>query len=696
MKQSSADTPVSRQDVQGILAVCLLAALLLSSPQMNAQRPSEPSTEQQSALDERIMDKTADPCEDFNRYACGNFKTFYPLPETTTSFGTFDLLEERNAVVLRSILEAATSAAKRSTSEQQLGDYYAACMDTETIDRLGLKPLKREMVRIDEMKKKSDLPIVMAQLILIRANAFFDFGPEQDPKDARQEIALIAEGGYQMPNRDSYLNAGIEDKRLRTQYLQHIARELRLAGETDTEAQSDAVRIMAIETKLAASSLDVVTRRDPNETYHLLTIQELSALTPRFSWTTFLTAVGAPPTKSIDVSNPAGLQAFDRVLQGTNLADIKAYLRWTVISHLSNLWLPEPFQDESFNFDGRILRGQPERTPRWQACTYVVWDVMADTVSKAYVAAVFPEAKKAEGLSMVHDIEAAMSKDIDESDWMDQRTKARAKEKLRSITNKVGYPDKWVDYGTLEVRRDDALGNLTRGWQLRTTRDIQEIGQPVDKRSFELPVSLAAAYYSAGNNDVNIMAGMMQRPFYDLQASDAANYGHLGAIVGHELVHGFDDKGRLYNGDGNLEDWWTPEDNKRFKQKASCFVNEYGALKVDELHVNGTLSLGENLADNGGLQLAYLAMIADALRKHLDMQSKTDGLTPKQQFFLAFAQDWCNETREEQLRLQVQTNPHTPDIYRGNGALQNMPEFGEAFGCKRGQPMMPAESCRVW
>ena len=557
MRQASIDRAVSRRKAQGMLALYFLVAMVLSSSQTNAQRPNEPYTEQQSALDERIMDKTANPCEDFNRYACGNFKTFYPLPETATSFGTFDLLEERNAVVLRSILEAAASATKRSRSEQQLGDYYAACMDTETINRLGLKPLKREMARIDEMKKKSDLPIVMAQLILIRANAFFDFGPEQNPKDARQEITLIAQGGYQMPNRDSYVNTGIEDQRLRTQYLQHIARELRLAGEADTEAQSDAVQIIAIETKLAASSLDAVTRRDPNKIYHLLTIQELNALTPRFSWTTFLTAVGAPQTKSIDVSNPVGLQAFDRVLQETKLPDIKAYLRWTVISHLSNLWLPDPFQQESFNFNDRILRGQPEKTPRWQACAYVVWDVMADTISKAYVAAAFSNAKKAEGLSMVRDIEVAMSKDIDESDWMDQRTKARAKEKLGSITNKVGYPDKWADYGTLEVRRDDALGNLTRGWQLRTTRDIQEIGQPVDKGSFELPVSLAAAYYSAANNDVNIMAGMMQRPFYDLQASDAANYGHLGAIVGHELVHGFDDKGRLYNGDGNLEDWWT-------------------------------------------------------------------------------------------------------------------------------------------
>ena len=649
-------------------------------------------------IDTRFIDKTADPCTNFFQYACGNFTKIYPIPPDKSAFGSGAILYDYNQTILHTMLEkAAAGGAGRTPNEQKIGDYYASCMDESAIDQQGLKPLQADLDRIAALKSKDDLPELLAHFQLISVGAFIGFGEQQDFKDARKQIAVVDQGGLGLPERDYYLRTGDNDKKLREQYVAHVAAMLKLMGESDAQATGDAQKILELETALAKASLDITSQRDPNKVYHMTPVADLAKLTPNFGWNKFFEASGASQITELNVTYPPFFEGLNSLLQSTDLETIKTYLRWQLINSTPGTTLPKSFDQEDFQFFGKTMRGQPEQQARWKRCVQSTDNALGEALGQVYAAQEFPPSSKAATLQMVHDIEAAMDADIDTLDWMSSATKVKAKEKLHSVANKIGYPDKWRDYSSLNIARNDAYGNVMRATEFESRRQLNKIGKPVDRGEFGMSPPTVNAYYNPSMNDINFPAGILQPPFYDPKSSDAENYGHIGAIVGHELTHGFDDEGRQFDAAGNLADWWTPEDGKQFDEKAGCEVKEYDAFTVaGDVHVNGKLTLGENTADNGGLRLAYMAFLEDAKRKTLDLNQKRDGFTPTQQFFLAYGQSWCGSMRPEQERLQVQTNPHSPQQYRVNGVVQNSSDFGKAFGCKKGQPMEPENACRVW
>jgi endothelin-converting enzyme/putative endopeptidase len=684
-------------------AAIATGALALATTVASAQATPEKAPERVPGLELSFIDKTADPCVDFVQYACGNFSKLHPIPADRAAYGSGSLLNDYNVYILHTMLEkAAAGGAGRTPNEQKIGDYYAACMDSAAMDARGLKALQPELDRIAALNGKDELPALLAHYQLIGVGAFLNFGQQQDFKDARKQIAVVDQGGLGLPERDYYLRTGEADEKVRQQYVEHIAKMLTLAGEKDAVAQADARKILALETALAKASLDITSQRDPKKVYHLMPVSDLEKLAPNFAWATFLKDTGAPPVTEINVTYPEFFQAWNTLLASTDLATIKTYLRWQLLASTPGLDLPSAIDAEDFNFNNHILAGSPRQEPRWKRCVAATDSALGEALGQVYVTTEFPPASKAATLQMVHDIEAAMDSEIDHLDWMSAETKVRAKEKLKSVANKIGYPDKWRDYSKLEVKRTDALGNYDRAVEFENHRQLAKIGQPVDHGEFGMSPPTVDAYYNPSMNDINFPAGILQPPFYDASAPDPVNYGHVGAIVGHELTHGFDDEGRQFDGSGNLADWWTADDGKKFDAMTDCEVKEYSSFKADAkakdggVPINGKLTLGENTADNGGLRLAYLAFLADAKRKTIDLAAKQDGYTPTQQFFLAFGQDWCGATRPERERLQVQTDPHSPRQFRVNGVVQNMPEFGAAFGCKVGQPMMPVGACRVW
>ena len=685
------------------LAITLMvtsAMCTLSWAQTAAAGAANPQkkVERLPGLDTRLIDTTADPCQDFFQYACGNFPKLYPIPNDRSGYGTGAMVFEYNENILHKIVEkAAADGAGRTPNEQKIGDVYASCMNEDAINQMGLKPLQPELDRVAALKSKDELPDLLAHYQLIGVNAFLGFGEQQDFKDARKQIAVVDQGGLGLPERDYYFRIGEAPEKTRAQYVQHISNMLKLMGEPDAKATSDALAIMQLETALAKVSMDITSQRDPKNVYHLMPASELSTLAPDVAWTHFLAVSGAPPITELNVANPEFFKGLNALLASTSMETIKTYLRWQLINSTPSYVLPKAFDEEAFDFYGHKLRGQPEQKARWKRCVAAIDTGLGEAIGQVYVAQEFPPANKQATLQIVQGIEAAMDQDIETLDWMSAATKVRAKEKLHAVADKIGYPDHWRDYSKLIIVREDAFGNAMRATEFENRRQLAKIGKPVDRGEWGISPATVDAYYNPSMNDINFPAGILQPPFYDSHATDAENYGHGGAIVGHELTHGFDDQGRQFDGNGNLEDWWTAEDGKKFDQKAECEVKEYGNfVAVDDVKVNGKLTLGENTADNGGLRLAYLAFLTDAKAKNIDTTAKQNGYTPLQQFFLAFGQDWCGSTRPEQLRLQVQTDPHSPRQFRVNGVVQNMSEFGQAFGCKTGQPMMPVNACRVW
>jgi putative endopeptidase len=649
-------------------------------------------------LDERFIDTSADPCSNFFQYACGNFTKYYPIPNDRSSYGTGTIVFEHNEYVLHNLLDqAAAGGADRTPNQQKIGDYYGACMDTAAIDRKGLEPFRPELDRIAALKNKRELTPLFAHYQLTNVNAFFGIGEQQDFKDATKQIGLADQGGLGLPERDYYFRAGEAAEKTRQQYVQHITNTMKLLGESEQDAEKDARSVMQLETALAKVSMDITSRREPQNIYHMMPVADLEKLTPVLDWPRLLSESDFPPITEINVANPDFFKGLNTVLDSTDLATIKAYLRWQLIASADSTVLPKAFDEEIFDFNGHKLRGQPEQQARWKRCVQATDRALGEALGQVYVEKEFPPSSKAATLQMVHDIENAMNQDIDTLDWMSAETKIRAKAKLHAVADKIGYPDHWRDYSKLIVERDDAYGNAERAVVFENKRQIEKIGKPVDRGEWGMSPPTVNAYYNPSMNDINFPAGILQSPFYDPKATDAENYGHVGGIVGHELTHGFDDEGRKFDGNGNLSDWWTAEDGKKFEEKADCTVKEYDSfVAVDDVHVNGKLTLGENTADNGGLRLAFIAFLADAKRKNIDLSQKQNGYTPIQQFFLGHGQNWCGSTRPEQLRLQVQTDPHSPRQFRVNGVVQNMPEFGQAFGCKVGQPVMPQNACHVW
>ena len=685
-----------------VVAVCI-AACAVFMPVANAQQAAPAvagkDTQLPPGLDKRFLDTTADPCVNFAQYSCGNFAKLYPIPADFSGYGPFYILYEHTETALHSLLEKVeANDPARTPNEQKIGDYYATCMNKDAIDASGLKPLRAELDSIAALKSKSELTALLAHDQLIGVNAFFSYGEQQDFKDARKQIADVDQGGLGLPERDYYLRTGDAAEKTRQQYVQHITNVMKLLGEPDAAAASDAQKIMALETALAKVSMDVTSRRDPKNVYHPMTVAQLQASAPQIAWTSLIERTGTPPVTDLNVANPDFFKGMGAVIESTDLETIKTYLRWQLVNSIPSLALPAALDEEHFAFFGRELSGRQQMRDRWKRCVAATDGALGEALGEVYAKAYFPPESKQRTVQMVHDIEAAMDSNIGTLDWMSAETKVKAREKLHMVADKIGYPDHWRDYTALRVVRGDALGDAVRAAEFENKRQLAKIGKPVDRGEWGMSPPTINAYYNDSMNDINFPAGILQSPFFDPKATDAENYGHIGAVVGHELTHGFDDQGRQFDGNGNLADWWTPEDGKKFDAMTDCEVKEYGNFTaVDDVKLNGKLTLGENTADNGGLRLAYMALLADAKRKGIDLNVKDDSAyTPVQQFFLAFGQDWCGATRPEALRLQVQTDPHSPDELRILGVVQNMSEFGQAFGCKSGQPMMPVSACRVW
>jgi endothelin-converting enzyme/putative endopeptidase len=655
-------------------------------------------------FDRDAMDTTADPCVDFNKYACGNFAKLHPIPEDLPQFDQFANLYEFNSQALHGLLEAAAAKhAATGTNEQKIGDYYASCMDTDAIEKAGLTPLQPELARIDALKSRDQLTALIARDQRLSVDAFLGFGSQQDSKDATREIAAISQGGLGLPEKDFYFRTDADSVRTRQQYVEHLAKMLQLLGQPQASATANAQKIMDLETTLAKASMGNVELRDADKTYHMKDTKAFAATIPALHIDEFLKDVGAPAVSELDDANPDFFPALNQVLMTTDLETIRNYLRLKLVESES-MRLPKAFDDESFDFYGHKLEGTPQQQPRWQRCVDSTDQALGEALGQVYVEKYFAGDSKAKTLEEVHDIEAAMDKDLDSLSWMGPATRVKAKEKLHAIVDKIGYPNKWRDYARLTVTRDNTLEDSLHAREFESDYELNKIGKPVDKGEWAMTPPTVNAYYSDRMNTINFPAGILQPAFYDKTATDATNFGHIGAVVGHELTHGFDDQGRKFDAQGNLKDWWTAEDLKNFTERTDCLVNEYngfvavpGAAGTEDLHVNGKLTLGENTADNGGMRLAWLALQAESAKTGLDLHAKdATGYTPEQQLFLGWAQNWCSNDRPEAIRTAVQTDPHSPNPLRTKGVLTNMPEFGQAFSCKVGQPMMPVKTCRVW
>ena len=678
------------------LLVLLFVALLPAWGQKQAPQKTL------QAFDPKSMDTSADPCVNFYQYACGGYLKQTPIPADESSYGQFNEISDQNLLVLKSILEqAAGSTGPRTPNEQKIGDYYGTCMNVEGVNQAGFKPLQPLLDRIAALKSKDELPELTAYLDSIGVNTLFAFSSDQDFKDATQQIAVLDQLDLGLPEKGYYERKDDKSVKLRDQYQAHIARTFELLGEPQAQAAKDAAMVLRLEAALAGFSLSAVERRDPANLYHKVDLSKLDSSTPQFSFVHFLRAAHAPPVESLNVAVPGYFSGLNQLLAGTSLDDLKTYLRWALIRHLPSTALPQALDHESFDFYGKVLEGQPEQKVRWKRCVSVTDEALGEALGQVYVQQRFSPKDKERTLELTHDVEAAMGRDIEQLSWMSPATKARAEEKLHEVANKIGYPDKWRDYSTLIVTRGDALGNALQAAAFEERRDIAKIGKPVDRGEWAMSPPTVNAYYNPQMNDINFPAGILQPPFFDPSRDDAVNYGAVGAIIGHELTHGFDDEGRQFDGKGNLEDWWSKADGKQFDERAECVVKEYdGFIGVDDLHVNGKLTLGENIADLGGLKLAFLAYLDRAQKNGTDLKQKGSaeygGLTPEQQFFVAFGQNWCQNNRPENLRLRMQTDPHSPEEFRANGVVLNLPEFQRAFSCKAGQPMAPVNRCTIW
>ena len=654
-----------------------------------------------AGFDTTSIDSTVDPCTDFYKFACGKFAANHPIPADQTAVDQFYALYNVNTQALNGILiKAETGGASRSPDEQKIGDYYAACMNTDLIEQKGLAPIQPLLDEIDGlgdgMRAKLALPMLIGKLQRVGVNVFFGYGEQQDYKDATKQIAVVGQGGLGLPEKDYYLRTGAKDIEIRKQYEEHIAKMLTLGGSSPERAKKDAAAILAFETSLAKASMGVTEMRDPEKVYHLEPIAKFEGSISPVNFGQFLNGIHSPQVSELNDMTPDFFPTLVREVRATDMETLKAYMRYQLLTNYAGR-LPKRFDDENFDFYSRKLNGQPEEQPRWKRCSNSVNGALGEALGKVYVEQYFAGDSKTKMLEMVKDIEGAMDRDIDSLDWMSPATKIRAKEKLHSVANKIGYPDKWRDYSSIEVKPDDALGDAERATIFENDRELNKIGKPIDRGEWDMTPPTVNADYNPSMNDINFPAGILQPAFYDKSQDDAVNYGHIGAVIGHELTHGFDDEGKKFDAKGNLSDWWTAEDTKKFEAKTDCLVKEYGGFTaVDDVKVNGKLTLGENTADNGGLVLAYMAYLERAKVNGIDLNTKKDGYTEPQRFYIGFAQNWCENARPEAIRNQVLVDPHSPDHFRANGAIVNQPGFAAAFSCKKGAAMVPVDSCRVW
>ena len=644
-------------------------------------------------LDTAAMNKSVDPCVDFYQYACGSWIARNPIPADRPRYARFTELQERNERVLLDILQgAAAERSGRSPLDQKIGDAYAACMDTAAIEKRGVAPVKPELDRIAAISGNDSLIEELVRLQNMGVPAIMMFGAQPDAKDSTKTIATLSQGGLSLPDRDYYLKTDPKSIETRDRYVKHIQAMFQLAGDSPELAATKAHYVLDFETALASASTDRVSMRDPNKRYHVMTKAELSALTgPTVDWANYFKLAGAPAFESLNVTTPEYFKTLAANRPG-DLDHWKAYFTYHLLRARATE-LPAAFEKESFDFWQRYLTGAREQRPRSMRCVQRVDRGLGDLLGEKYVQVAFGGDAKTQITQLVENLEKAMGQDIRNLPWMTDETKKAALAKLAAITNNVGVPQKWRDYSKVAIARDDFFGNVERLAEFQRSRNLEKIGTVTDKSEWAMTPPTVNAFYSPQYNSINFPAGILQSPFFDPRRDMAINYGAVGAVIGHEMTHGFDDQGRKFDGAGNLRDWWSPADAAEFEKRAACVANEYsGFTAVDDVKLNGRLTLGENTADNGGIRVAYMAM-ENALKGKKD---KVDGFTPEQRFFLGYAQIWCENATPQSERQQALTNPHSPGRYRVSGVLQNMPEFQQAFSCKASQPMVSTNACRVW
>jgi len=685
------------------LPFLLFAVLTLANAQTSSAQPSPaPALPYSPSLDVSSMDKSIDPCVDLYHYSCGGWQKSNPIPPDQTSWSVYAKMYQDNLTFLRGMLEqAAQPDPKRDAVTQKIGDFYAACMDEAAVEKRGLWAIQPELDAIAQMKSAKDLTPLVARLQFTyfrysyTSSMLFNAGSVQDPDDSEHVIADVDQGGLGMPDRDYYIKDDAKSKETRGRYLQHVQRVFELTGDNPAAAKQHAETVMGLEAAMAKASLTRVQRRDPHNLVHKMKVADLVQLAPNFDWAVYYRAMGYPDIAILNVDAPEFIKELNTLLSSEPIDSWKTYLRFHV-ADTSSPYLSSKFVEENFEFYRKYLRGAKEMQPRWKRCVqYVDYD-LGEALGQVYVAKVFSPELKESTLDMVRRIEDAMGQRIRTLDWMSPETKQQALTKLAGIRNKIGYPDKWRDYSSVKIDPNDFAGNVERTHQFESRRDINKIGKPVDHGEWDISATTVDAYYNPQMNDINFPAGVLQPPVFDPKMDAAPNYGDTGGTIGHELTHGFDDEGSQFDAKGNLKDWWTKEDRAKFDARTKCVDDQYsGYVSVEDVHVNGKLTLGENVADLGGEILAYIAWKDATKGKNLQ---PIDGLTPEQRFFVGFAQWDCANERPEDMRVRAMTDPHSPARYRINGVVVNMPEFAEAFSCKAGQPMVKpsADVCRIW
>jgi putative endopeptidase len=672
--------------------------------------PASQSTPKLEHFDISMVDKTLDPCQDFYKYACSKWNAANPIPADQVAWGTGSGLQYWNENILRDALEkAAAPTSNRTDYEQKIGDYWAACMDESGIEAAGTRDLKPELERIAQMTSKSQLADQVAHIHRAVPGAWqgddnqsraalLGFGQMQDFDNASRVVAAIDQAGLGLPNRDFYIKDDDKSKEIRGEYETHIKKMLVLSGESPEQSAVDAKTIIAIETAMAQAQMDNVTRRDPKNLNNKMSLEQVQSLTPSFDWKHYIEVVSAPPSSPhYIVTSPNFFRGLEPLIQQHSVDDWKVYLRWHLV-HGSAPYLSKAFVDENWNFYSHTLQGARQLQPRWRRCVRAADRDLGMALGQAYVAAAFPPESKQRTVAMVHDIEHALDQDITTIDWMQPATKEQAKIKLQAIEDKIGYPDHWRDYSSVKVGRDSYLNNVHEATTFEFHRQLNKIGKPVDREEWTMTPPTINAYYDAQLNTINFPGGILQPPYFDSKMEDPVNYGAIGMVIGHEITHGFDDEGRKFDAQGNLRDWWTEADAKAYDQRGQCIADEY-TEEIPEAGVkqNGHLTQGEDTADNGGLRLAFMAVTNKLQSEGKSLDAKeADGWTPRQKFFVSYAYSWCEELRPEFMRTIVLTNPHSIPRYRVNNVVSNMPEFQEAFSCKKGSPMVRANQCRVW